>query len=82
MNNTMICYGEDEFLNAWGIDETEQLWVHADFLKEAVTRYEHKKGNLSVKAVPCAQGKFFLASDVFTQTTVDEIKANLMTTGN
>jgi len=75
-------YGEDEFLNAWGIDDTGQLWVHADFLGEATARYEHKTGNLTVKAAPSPKGKLLLASDVFPQSTVDEIKAHLMTTGN
>jgi hypothetical protein len=75
-------YGEEDFLHAWGIDERGRLWVHADFLRRAETRYEHKRGNLTVTAMPSPQGKFILASDVFTQASVNEIKTNLMTLGN
>jgi hypothetical protein len=75
-------YGEEDFLNAWGIDETGRLWVHADFFRRAATRYEHKKGDLTVTTMPSRQGKFVLASDVFTEASVNEIKANLMTLGN
>jgi hypothetical protein len=75
-------YGEEDFLNAWGIDEAGRLWVHADFCRRAATRYEHKKGDLTVTTMPSPQGKFVLASDVFTQASVEEIKASLMTLGN
>lgn len=75
-------YGDDDFPNAWGIDETGQLWVNSDFVTMAAERYDYKEGDLKVTTVPLPEGKFVLASDIFTEASVEEIRARLLATGN
>ena len=75
-------YGEDDFSNAWGIDETGRLWVNSDYVMIAAERFEHLEGDLKVTTVPLPEGKFALASDIFTEASVEEIKAKLLATGN
>jgi len=75
-------YGDDDFPNAWGIDESGQLWVHSDFVMTAAERYESREGDLKVTTVEFPEGKFVLASDILTEASVDQIKAELLASGS
>ena len=74
-------YGDDDFPNAWGIDETGGLWVNSDFVTRAAERYDYMVGDLKVTTVTFPEGQFALASDIFTEPSVEEIKAKLLATG-
>ena len=81
--STVNCqlYGDDDFPNAWGIDETGGLWVNSDFVTRAAERYDYMVGDLKVTTVTFPEGQFALTSDIFTEPSVEEIKAKLLATG-
>ena len=74
-------YGDDDFPNAWGIDETGQLWVNSHYMIRAAEIYEHWEGDLKVTTVTFPEGQFALASDILTEASVEEIKARLLASG-